>query len=768
MSFLFSNVDANLQAELNARGLSGFQRSPRDLAFMLEKIANVELIAYNSGSISPNNEIARIGGDQLLEGRYLPTGPDGFLNDSKTYNVDGINFNTETGKYEKKMSSPIDSSRKIGPFITSVDVTTADNSLGGQNTATINITVPNPSRDLDTMEDIWLRPGRYISLTIKHPNSAIVSWPETGGLLTEKALPNKKALQKKYPDWKIDDTVMNSLKQMNEFIFEGLIVNFELSYQPSGQIDITLSVRGTSNTFADIGLWMPKDSENKKETTPQKNTDLIIDQPLVAGQVTVPEPPTTAPLVNPTSNFFATLYKLVDDSIKDATGESTPNSIGCIDFNTGKGAPYPNTDHYIVFGEPYPSSTVTNINTKFSRYITLGALIRFINDYPMSNMKTILPSAEIMCDDLQCGSNHYDYLTSCTPKDILFLPENTNNKGDMNWYGELAYYQKLSDPSNRPGPWKQKPKWPGIDAHMVPGTSTSLMAMRKYLHSSKILINMETIQDIILGSIDKASGNRQYGLASANKSTFTVKSLMASISNKISYASGGSMKMALMTHPADDNKLLFADTKYLKAQINTKESVDEIITGYSIPMFANHPSGTVIRDFKLQSSVPDSVKSLMYVANGSTDISEQDVAPYMNYMYNSKNPDALNKLAADYSAKHTAAIQNIINTKTKFSTAPELSENITSLHQALTEYFKYPTNEIKKSNKMAAPIFPFSAEFTIDGINGFRYGDQLIFACLPTNYQINTLFSIMQITQTVGSSGDWTTAIRCVMRTDIS
>ena len=69
---------------------------------------------------------------------------------------------------------------------------------------------------------------------------------------------------------------------------------------------------------------------------------------------------------------------------------------------------------------------------------------------------------------------------------------------------------------------------------------------------------------------------------------------------------------------------------------------------------------------------------------------------------------------------------------------------------------------------MAAPIFPFSAEFTIDGINGFRYGDQLIFACLPTNYQINTLFSIMQITQTVGSSGDWTTAIRCVMRTDIS
>jgi len=90
------------------------------------------------------------------------------------------------------------------------------------------------------------------------------------------------------------------------------------------------------------------------------------------------------------------------------------------------------------------------------------------------------------------------------------------------------------------------------------------------------------------------------------------------------------------------------------------------------------------------------------------------------------------------------------------------------LYQALTEYFKYPTNEIKKSNKMAAPIFPFSAEFTIDGINGFRYGDALTFVCLPTTYRVNTLFSIATITQTVGSDGQWTTTVRCIMRTDVS
>ena len=768
MSFLYSNVDANLQAELNARGKTGIRRGPRDLAFMLEKIANVELIAYNSSaSISPNNRIASIGGDQLLSGRYLPTGKDGFLNDSKTYNIDGINFNDISGLYSNVKTSGVDSSRKIGPFITSVDITTVDHTITGQNTATINITIPNPERDLDIMEDIWLKPGRYISVTIKHPDSVIVSYPETLGLLTPNVLPKKERLQKKYPDWKLDDNVMNSLRQMNEYIFEGLITNFELSYQASGQIDVTLSVRGNSNSFVDVALFSAPDVDVKPEPVPTTNSAVIIDQPAVSGGTAVPEPPATTPVVPPFSNFFATLYKLVNDLIKSATGESTPNYIGCIDFNTGKGAPYPNTDHYIVFGEPFPSTIkpktqkFMGIPTNFCRYITLGALIRFINDYTISTMAPILPAAEIMCDDLQCGSNHYDYLTSCNPKDILFLPSNTDNKGDMNWYGDLAYYQKLSDPANKNpvyGPVSQKlVSWPGIDAQTSP----------KFLHSSKILINMETIQDIILGHVDAASGNRQYGLVKANKSDFTVKALMATISSKILYASGGSIKMTLLTHPSDSNKLLFADTNYLKTQINENEPIDEIVEGYSIPMFVNHPSGTVVRDFKLQSSVPTSVKALMYVANGSTDISQESIGPYMNYMYNEKNADALNRLMADYSAKHTAAIKNIITTKASFSNAPTLSENISALYQALTQYFKYPTDEIKKSNKLTAPIFPFSAEFTIDGINGFRYGDQIKFVCLPTNYRENTLFSVMGVTQTVGSTGEWTTTVRCVMRPNI-
>ena len=47
----YTNVDENLKTELNARGRSGFNRSnpdqsSRSLHFMLDKVANVSLVAY--------------------------------------------------------------------------------------------------------------------------------------------------------------------------------------------------------------------------------------------------------------------------------------------------------------------------------------------------------------------------------------------------------------------------------------------------------------------------------------------------------------------------------------------------------------------------------------------------------------------------------------------------------------------------------------------------------------------------------------------------
>ena len=42
----YSQVDLNLQQELNARALAGHRRTTADLNYMLSKVANVQIKAY--------------------------------------------------------------------------------------------------------------------------------------------------------------------------------------------------------------------------------------------------------------------------------------------------------------------------------------------------------------------------------------------------------------------------------------------------------------------------------------------------------------------------------------------------------------------------------------------------------------------------------------------------------------------------------------------------------------------------------------------------
>jgi hypothetical protein len=85
----------------------------------------------------------------------------------------------------------------------------------------------------------------------------------------------------------------------------------------------------------------------------------------------------------------------------------------------------------------------------------------------------------------------------------------------------------------------------------------------------------------------------------------------------------------------------------------------------------------------------------------------------------------------------------------------------------MRKYLQYPKPTIQESNQMKAPIIPFEASFTIDGINGFKYGNVLKFAGLPKRYHENCVFLVVGITDSVSTDGQWTTAVRCLMRPKI-
>lgn len=780
-NIFYSNVDENLRAELNARGLSGRRRTTADLDFMLGKIANVEMTAYETGS-STSKVTGVLGGRTVREGRFLPNGVDGFLQAS-TYQSSSIVYtyagDVVTGATLQKSDVITDTTNRVAPFLTSVDVSIGDHSMGLLNKATVNMVIPNPQRDLDAVEETWFRPGRYVKIEIHHPESALITRNVNDGRLTADTLPNTASLKERYPEWDINK-LLEQINRMNVFAFEGLITSFEFSYTETGQVEASLSLTGTSNSYTDVSMYMPKTDKTTDTKTPKSKYDpktqaLLTDTELTPGR-TASDPPK--------SEFYDVLDASIRDLIKQRDPDLKSNMIISLSNTDFSKAPF--TDQFVLVGQPYSptvndsvvnselqslknqlddpkvdTSTTASLKTRYAaisasaqqetdpvthynRYITLGGLIQFTNTYITRKM-AVTEFTEIICSDSICYSNYMPYLTSCIPDTILLLPE-TDNTGDMNYYGDVVYYQDILQKSGT----GNNDKWPGV---------YTKNEKQPAIFTSRIFINLEEIQRIL------------NTLSANNTRKFTVDTFLSVIASKINYATAGAIKLHLVSHPVDSNKLLFTDVKYIAPAPATDSTTslgsEKPVTPYSVPMMANHPNGTIVRTFRFSASLPENVKNLSYVLNQGDEITEQEIAPYMNYMYSSKDANAITNFISSYRTKHEEYLQSLTETKIKLGLSPTTPELQQALYKALSNYVKYPTPDVKRSQTMIAPILPFTVDFEIDGINGFRYGDVLTFEMLPSKYQVNTVFSIIGITHTVSNEGVWTTNIRCIMRPKI-
>jgi len=746
MNILYTNVDDNLRFELDARGKAGFSdRSTTALNFMLGKVANVEVTAY-TGNNSATTVVGILGGLQVQGGRYMPSGLEGYLTQkeitqesidfwtAEQKNADPTNPEIIVGNAYTVPNKYIDSTKRPGPYITDINVSIGDHSMGLLNKATIKFIVSNTTRDLDVVEQTWFRPGRYASIEIQHPESAII----TKRLLTPQVLPNRDKVKELYPNWPIDDFEKN-VSRMNAFRFEGLITSFDFQYTNDGTVEATLYLTGTSNVYTDISMFINNEKvKDQDETKPASTED-----------IKTPGRP----------EFYNILYDRFDSIVKEFTSQPSTNpfiSLPTETLNNDTQGPYllpftikdgknpTNTDRFILVGEPYNQYTNTNTTspqTIQSRYITLGALIYYINDYVMTKLTGNVSSPEIIFTDQLCYSNYYANLISCDPNDVLFLPKSDLNTTtgqqqelegelpiDCNTYGELIYYKYFTE---------QIP-WPGV-------YDKSTTYGRYY--PSRIFINMEWIQKTLNNLADKQT--KDFSIA-----TFITKICLA-----IDTASAGAIKLALVTHPSDQTKLMLMDVNFIVDRDDIKR-VDE----YSVPMFSNHPNGSIVRSFTLSAKLPENAKNLAYVMNSGDQVTNSKLAPFMSFMYNAQNVTQINNLIKQHATDYEKNIEELAISRTKYGQSPGVLELRTSMYKALSEYLKKPHKDFKTSQQMAAPIFPFEASITIDGINGFRYGDVLQFDALPNRYTFNTVFSIIGITHSVSNVGEWTTELKCIMR----
>ena len=175
---------------------------------------------------------------------------------------------------------------------------------------------------------------------------------------------------------------------------------------------------------------------------------------------------------------------------------------------------------------------------------------------------------------------------------------------------------------------------------------------------------------------------------------------------------------------------------------------------------------------------------MLYLSNNSddTDVAESNIAPFLTYFYNSSkyfatsadgyseriviNNETVPKSEREkYEAKHNQYLTHLANTKNAYTVGnPQTAIN---LQNALRKYVQYPSPDLITSNALASTILPYEVSFTIDGLNGFKYGDIVNFDILPLKYKISVVFVITSVTHTVTSEGTWSTTCRCQMKTNM-
>jgi hypothetical protein len=770
MNIFYTQVDANLQKELNARAQSAFNRDTKSLNFMLSKFANVELSAYDGPgpAVDDSNQIHVLGGNKILGRQYQAGGTQGFLNENKSVEKP-VDVEWNWNPKEKKVVPTLvtetvkNTALRIPPYISSADIQIGDNSMGLLNTANVVIEIPNAQRDLDIMEDIYMRPGRYVKLKFIHDASSLVSFSETQGLLSG-SIPSDKKLLELYPDVNLEEK-KTEIRRMNQITFEGLITNFDFSYQKDFSVQLQIQLRGTSNVFTDVSMFIDaQGNEQGKETE-----NPIADPTKYAASINLSKTATTPDANAPErKSFYDQLFETVDADYKSSFARKNQKSdFEIVDpkFSEKKQQARSNrldikngtkhTDQYFLCGNAWAQSVLSmDTQATFQRYITLGYLIEFINEYVIKGSLTdavnnakagkIVKNAQIICSDKFCYSNYYPNLCSIDPVNILLLPAD-NRRGTTEAYAtNLDVNAKTTDAKKI---FYEETK--SVD-NTWQGFTGGLNEKQNKTYPSRIFINLELIQDI---------------LASAgNNAAFKISDFLSSISSYIFNATSEAISLKLITHPENQTVLAFYDEKF----IGTPE--DKLgVKEYTIPMTTSGSEGTIVHDFQLKASLPENVSSLSYVLNQDPSrISTEDIAPYINYMYNSNDPTKKTEAEKEYAKQHNLGLDALNAAKVKFSKSMTDKTLQDALDKAQKAYLQRPTPDIQTSIQNIAPIIPFDISFTIDGIHGFRYGDVLTFNVLPKKYRVNTVFSIVGVNHQVSQDSTWTTEIRCIMRPKVN
>lgn len=741
----YSQVNSTLKKELTARSMAGkLNRTTTGIDFMLNKIANVVVSAYDN--IEDDKPITSIGGGisttNKYGGSYLAGGTDGYL---------------------------VNDSTRIGPVLTGVQINIADQAQFAMNSATINITIPDPST-LDLIEESFLKPGRTVQIKIQHPDSAILSG--TTLLAQDEMLFTTRILKQQYGDNPED---IEQFLEMNKMIFNGFVNGYKSEYQTDGTITFTLTVTATASIYTDVSMF-----------------------------VSNPEIP-NAKIDQKVTNTFSNRIKDSINSIVESQKKDNPN--GFITTHQILDNTPVKQDRTILYGPLYTNPDGTKY--QYKTFISIGLLIDYIEKIlyePVSKPKEIstnipdnsgavvlseqlgltptevndivpgtfetseqtsVPNMRIICNDQISKTRFFKELVSADPQRIFLYQGNeaefkTNSYGfetitvatgdgitqtdtptgnlivadSIDDIGNLEYTSVNTNPINYFDGIKNEENVPGFYE-----TTTIEGEPVKHGCLSRIFIELNVIEEL------------ESTLKDDTKTPFTIKNFMIAISTEIKKQTGLTIFPGLIFHPELPSTLIYYDTKYIGPDKNVAE--------YEIPVFSSADQGTIVREMKLGYDLPAEFKNAL-LGFQSVNISPTAASAFNPYLNSSGT--ARKQHIKEWKIKHKEAIDILSEAKQDLTNDYQDSAKIKKLQDALQNYDKYSLPDLEESLTAQKPRWVYNLEFTIDGINGFRYGDVLHFRGIPKKYRDDYVFNIVKIVHNVDATGQWTTAISCISR----
>jgi hypothetical protein len=221
----------------------------------------------------------------------------------------------------------------------------------------------------------------------------------------------------------------------------------------------------------------------------------------------------------------------------------------------------------------------------------------------------------------------------------------------------------------------------------------------------------------------------------------TIAKFFKIIFDKIYQNSGTRFKLSLSTNPKNEKEFLIVDVNYV--EVSTLKVLE--LTAVT--------KDSICRSISLSAKIPSALVTMAYTKNANT-ISEANGTGY-NVLAGGEPSPAESPETAE---------PTLTEIRTAIDAAPLTTTTITSLESALKRVYIGGNDPTVTKEAVAYPI-DFSA--TIDGLEGFIFGNAITTNYLPSVYHDATgqkvAFTITKVEHTI-SNNDWTTTLSTVCR----